>query len=89
LIRKGEPNPTDPEEVLSKEEVHVLEAFLEEAHASGTGRMSMKLQSRLQSSMSNLRAISPGYGSAMPHSKRGLLHSPIRANFRSSSIGRA
>jgi hypothetical protein len=38
--RKGERKPTDPEERLSEEEVHILEAFLEEAHASGAGQLS-------------------------------------------------
>lgn len=94
LIRKGERKPTDPEERLSEEEVHILEAFLEEAHASGAGRMSslssIRLQSRLQSSLSNLPVIVGGGSQAgVPHSKRGLMHSPVRASLRSLSIGRS
>ena len=38
-IRKGERKPTDPEERLNEEDVHVLESFLEEAHANGTGKL--------------------------------------------------
>ena len=94
IHRKGERKPTDPEERLSEEEVHILEAFLEEAHASGAGRMSslssIRLQSRLQSSLSNLPVIVGGGSQAgVPHSKRGLMHSPVRASLRSLSIGRS
>ena len=38
-FRRGERKPTDPEERLNEEEVHVLESFLEEAHANGTGKL--------------------------------------------------
>lgn len=95
LIRKGERKPTDPEERLSEQEVHILESFLEENQASGAGRMSslssIRLQSKMQSSLSNLPVIvgGNGLGGGVPHSKRGLMHSPIRASMRSLSIGRS
>ena len=95
IYRKGERKPTDPEERLSEQEVHILESFLEENHASGAGRMSsmssIRLQSKLQSSLTNLPVIvgGNGLGGGVPHSKRGLMHSPIRASMRSLSIGRS
>jgi hypothetical protein len=55
---------------------------------------SVRLQSRLQSSMSNLPLIGQQqlqqlHLQQMPHSKRGLMHSPVRAPLRSLSIGRS
>jgi len=93
LIRKGERKPSDEEEYFSEEDLHLLEEFLEEAQASGAGRMSstrsLRLQSRLQSSLSNLPAVSGGSGAGLPHGKRALMHSPARAFARSTSIGRS
>jgi len=93
LIRRGELKPNGQEELFSEMELQSLERFLEEAQASGTGRMSsmssVRLHSRLQSSLSNLPSLASGSVVGVPHSKRYLMHTPARSTTRAASVGRS